>query len=80
MYVTEFNLKLSLLSFCGVFFAGRPQIIATGGSCYPPPNSIRSQKGYEELVLSGTAGPKMPGWIHFCIALQLAENEILDLI
>ena len=40
------------------FFAGRqqPQIIGSSGSCYAPPNSIRSQKGYDEIILTGAGG------------------------
>eukprot|EP00093_Oithona_nana_P006064 06064.XXX_25551_35920_1 [CDS] Oithona nana genome sequencing. len=33
--------------------ARQPQIIGSSGSCYAPPNSIRSQKGYDEIILTG---------------------------
>ena len=44
--------------FFVAFFAGRqqPQIIGSSGSCYAPPNSIRSQKGYDEIILTGAGG------------------------
>ena len=47
------NRKLAK-SFLSLFFAARqPQIIGSSGSCYAPPNSIRSQKGYDEIILTG---------------------------
>ena len=55
------------LIFCALFFAARPQpqIIGSSGSCYAPPNSIRSQKGYEEIVLTGGGtSSKIPGPNH----------------
>ena len=47
--VTENWLKV----FCYFFAARQPQIIGSSGSCYAPPNSIRSQKGYDEIILTG---------------------------
>ena len=51
------NRKLDKKFFVA-FFAGRqqPQIIGSSGSCYAPPNSIRSQKGYDEIILTGAGG------------------------